>query len=377
MRVTLVNSSLAGGGAERVMATMANFWARKGWSVTLLTLSGAEAPDFYEVDPAVHRRRLGIAGASSSLIGGLRMNLTRMRVLRRSIRESRPDVVISFQNQTNVLVLLCCLGLKLPVIVSERSDPFCSKISRTWRLLRQVFYPLAACIVLQTDSVRAYFGRRVRRKAKVIPNPVEHVNDPGKAVEAGPGREGRVLATAGRLNEVKGFDLLIRAFASVVAAHPDWTLVIWGEGPIRDDLEALRDQLGLGDRVRLPGATKMLAAKLRDADLYVLSSRHEGFPNVLCEAMALGLPVVSFDCPSGPRHIVRDGVDGVLVPAKDVDALAAVLSRLMADDKERNRLAARAPEVLERFALKVVMGLWEEAIHGVSGRKPVAREVPA
>jgi GalNAc-alpha-(1->4)-GalNAc-alpha-(1->3)-diNAcBac-PP-undecaprenol alpha-1,4-N-acetyl-D-galactosaminyltransferase len=374
MRLTLIIASLGCGGAERVMATIANYWAEKGWCVTLLTLEGTGVGDFYVIHPMVQRRPLGIAGASSGPIRGILNNMTRALVLRRAIHESRPDAVISFMDSTNVLVLLSCLGLRLPVIVSERCDPAQNRPGMIWEGLRHMLYPLAYCLIAQTGSILMYFGRGIRRRARVIPNPV--VQPYGPVGRGGTERVGRVLITAGRLVPQKGFDLLIHAFGSIAPRHPEWTLEIWGDGPMRRTLEGLRDRLGLGDRVRLPGVTRSLAAEFAHSDLYVLSSRFEGFPNVLCEAMAHGLPAVSFDCPTGPREIIRDGSDGLLVPPGDVPALAASLSRLMGAEDERRRLASRAPEVAERFALEKVMGQWEEVVLGAAGRESGPEATP-
>jgi glycosyltransferase involved in cell wall biosynthesis len=169
----------------------------------------------------------------------------------------------------------------------------------------------------------------------------------------------------GRLHPQKGFDLLLQAFGQIQAKYPDWHLTILGEGAMRGELEQLRAKLGLIDRVHLPGAVTNVNDYLRQADIFVLSSRFEGFPMAVCEAMACGLPVIATDCLSGPREIIQDGIDGMLVRVDDVESLASGLERLMSDPVYRQQLAQAAPQVLERFGLERVMGMWTDAIKQV------------
>lgn len=363
MRITLVISTMRAGGAERVLSAMAAHWAEAGRAVTLITLAGRDEPPFYPLHPAVEWRPLGLLGASGGGAAALANNAGRLGALRRAVRASRPDAVISFLDRTNVLTLLATAGLGTPVVVSERIDPRHRVLGRSWRLLRHAVYPWAASVVAQTEEALAFFPPVVRRRGAVIPNPVAV---PAGAAAPRPRRpDEHVVLAMGRLVPQKGFDMLLAAFAQ--AARPGWSLEIWGEGPLRAELEATRDRLGLGDRVRLPGVTATPGAVMAAADLFVLSSRYEGFPNVLCEAMACGLPAVAFACPSGPAAIVRPGVDGVLVPPADPGALAAALARLMDDPAERKRLAARAPEVLNRFGTIKVMELWDALLESVTG----------
>jgi len=176
-----------------------------------------------------------------------------------------------------------------------------------------------------------------------------------------------VVVAMGRLVPQKGFDMLIDAFAPLARNHPDVTLEIWGEGPERSRLERRRDDLGLAGRVRLPGTTTEPHAAIGRAGVFVMSSRREGFPMVLGEAMASGVPCVSFDCPSGPRELIRDGVDGLLVPPNDVPALGAALERLITDRELAARLASRAPEVVERFSLEAILEQWSTIFAEVGG----------
>jgi GalNAc-alpha-(1->4)-GalNAc-alpha-(1->3)-diNAcBac-PP-undecaprenol alpha-1,4-N-acetyl-D-galactosaminyltransferase len=180
---------------------------------------------------------------------------------------------------------------------------------------------------------------------------------------------GHLIVGMGRLVEQKGFDLLVEAFSRVAARHSNWSLKILGDGPLRDQLEAQVQRLDLTGRVGFTGALADPFIVLRAADLFVFSSRYEGFGNALCEAMACGLPAISFDCPSGPSEIIRSGVDGVLVPSEDVTELAAAMNHLMADSQERLRLAARAPEVVTRFGIDRILGLWEQIFSDLLTRR--------
>ena len=360
MRITLVIFALVAGGAERVMAAMANYWAEKGWTVNLLTLDSGKVPPFYPLHPAVCHRSLALAGISTSPVQGLLNNFQRIRKLRAAIRATGPDAVISLMSETNVLTLLATAGLGVPVLVQEQNDPSQQGLSRTWDTLRHRTYPRATHVVLLTARSLGYFSPRVQQRARIIPNPAM-VKMPPRL--ANPGHDhGRTMIAMGRLVPQKGFDLLLQAFARIADRHPDWSIEILGDGPLRGELEALTEALGLRARVRLPGITQEPHGKLRRADLFVMSSRHEGFPLSLCEAMACGLPAISFDCPTGPAEIIRDGIDGVLVPPENVGALSEAMDRLMSDAPRREALAARAPEVLARFGLEKIMGLWEATL---------------
>ena len=365
MRLTLVISSLGRGGAERVLSILASAWAEQGHQVTLLTFDGDTAPA-YTVHPSVVLRHLNLAAYSKNFIQGLSRNANRVRVLRRAIRESRPTIVVSFLDMVNVLTILATRGMDVPVIISERIDPSLYDIGRAWHLLRRLVYPFADALVCQTDRALKRFRAMTRVRGFTIPNPV--LPPPGTARSQSepslPAR--RVLIAMGRLVPQKGFDLLLEAFARLAPRHPDWNLTVLGSGPMLATLKTQRESLGLNDRIQFAGAVADPFPVLRSADMFVFSSRFEGFGMALAEAMACGLPAVSFDCPEGPSVLIRDGIDGVLVPPEDVNALTAALDRLMADAQEREKLGSRALEVLERFSLSKILGLWSELFDRVA-----------
>lgn len=366
MRLTLVIASLKRGGAERVMSTLASAWSNQGKLVTLITLEAQEAPA-YPLESAVRLIPLGSAGASKSFFQGLWRNFHRVRILRHAIRESRPDIVVSFMDSTNVLTILATRGMGKPLVISERIDPSLYHIDRPWRFLRRLLYRFADELVCQTAPALARFQAIARVRGRVIPNPIESPGFTRSGPSSKPAAQaGYTMAAMGRLVPQKGFDLLLRAFSKIAGREPDWTLLIYGEGPQREELEMLTEKLNLAGRVCFPGAVTNPFDRLREADLFVFSSRYEGFGMALAEAMACGLPVVSFDCPEGPRQIIQHNVDGLLVPAQDIDALADALEYLIRHEEERRRLATRAPDVCRRFNLENILEMWDQLFAALS-----------
>ena len=357
-RMTLIISSLGRGGSERVMAMLANHWHATGHEVTLVTLD-SEQSDVYQIHPGIQRVALGLMQESRGLLSAIRNNFKRIRRLRWAIRDSHPEVVISFIDQMNVLTLLACSGLNIDVVISERINPTRHDIGRIWSMMRRLTYPRCKTLVVQSERIRKHIGTAFgARSIAVIPNAVEKMEPfPAERESA----EKRILAM-GRLVPQKGFDLLIESFSRLAEKFPDWSLTILGEGPERRKLEELIQQKHLADRILLSGWLNNPQDTLKQSDLFVLSSRFEGFPNALLEAMACGLPVISFDCDSGPADIIRDGVDGILVPAENVESLTAAIERLLSDSEQRKQLSLRAAEVTNRFSTARLFERWEQVI---------------
>jgi len=366
MKIALIISSLGAGGSEKVLSMMANYWAERGDEVAVVTIASSEL-DFFTLHAGVRRIALGLTSESTSVLGGIYHNVRRLRRLRREIKDIGPEGVISFVDKTNILTVLATIGLGLRVVISERTDPSIQTIGWFWQELRKFVYPRASAIVVQSEAVLKW-ARRNLRNCHVfrIPNPVADCfvskSRQGRVPEAPEGA--RTIACLGRLGHEKGFDLLLESFALCCDGNPDWRLVIYGEGSERKHLEQMAHELKIEDKVLLPGQIQNPRQVLEEVDLFVLPSRFEGFPNALLEAMSYGLPVISFDCPSGPREIIRNNKDGILVAPGDVRLLASAMKRLMNDSNERKRLGESARTVRERFSMENIMKMWEEVLTG-------------
>lgn len=375
MKILLLTSSLNAGGAERVATTLCNAWAARGDTVTLVpTFSGGGQP-FYEVSDAVEL--VSLAEQVGTTRKGVASSVRRLLALRRVIAQRKPDVLVSFLPNVNVATILASAFMGIPRIVCERSDPSIRSPRAPWEIACRITYRHADMLTVQTDAVAAAVPRRYPGVAQVgvIPNPL-----PDGILPARPaGGARRILLSMGRLSEEKQIAKLIDAFAELAPHHPTWDLHVYGDGPLRPALAAQAQQRGMQERILFQGATRQPWQALAGADAFAMTSRYEGFPNALLEAMATGLPCVATDCPSGPRDITVHGRDALLVPPNDHAALCAALAELMGNAPLRALLGDKArASVTSRFGMHAVLAIWdgffEQVLSGKTGQPQAGNE---
>lgn len=363
MKILFVISSLRGGGAERVASTLCNHWALNMQDVILVTLDGKQN-DFFKTNDRIKRYALDSYMSSKNIWDKISANFSRAWRIRKIVKANKPDVVIAFMDVSNVLAIVACLGTGIPVVISERSYPPYFHDGDMFDRIRRMVYKFCSAFVAQTNKI-ADWGRAFlpHKPIAVIVNPLAE-----RALNAdlATPRENIVLGM-GRLHPDKGFDLLVEAFNLCYAQYPEWQLHIAGIGREQEKIERMIREFNIGDRVKLLGETDQPQELYAKSKIYVLSSRVEGFPNVLIEAMANGLPVTSFDCNSGPADIIDNEVNGLLVPGNQVDALALSMQRLMADEGLRNRLGAEAAKIRDKYVLENISQQWLDLFKAVAG----------
>lgn len=368
MKVLFVIPSLGPGGAERVVATLAGELAARGHSVTVITTTTRK--DHYRLAAGCERLAMNLSGTDPGagfssvrrpraflrLMGGL-------REFRKAVNSRSPDVVVSFMTDMNLLTLLV-VGRRLPVVVSERSNPAMEPTRWAYAVLRRLLYPRAAGLVSPGAGMDAALSWLPSSKRTVIHNPVAFETQGHVPKSAGSQNEMIQFVAMGRLVYQKGFDLLLEAMSLWAdrGGTSEWRLSIFGDGPDRDALVRQVKALGMEQLVDLPGVVANPEVAIANADVFVLSSRWEGFVNVVIEALATGVPVVAFDCDFGPSEIIHDGYNGLLVPNSDVVALTDALIS-MSDVDLRHRLASTATASVERFGAETIAQQWDEYLH--------------
>lgn len=374
MKLLFFIHSLSSGGAERVTTTLANYWAKKDWQITIVTNTDPES-DFYELDPRIARVSLKCDRDSQTFVTAILNNLRRIKALRETLKRIRPDVAVGMMSNANSLLAFAGHGLRITLIGSERTHPPSLPLGRTWETIRRRSYGHLHALVAQTRQSTDWLHKNTSApEIATIPNPASYpltncapILQPQSLPSCSKGRY--ILLAVGRLIDYKGFDRLITIFATIAPQHPDWALVILGEGSARAELESKVAALGMERQIFMPGRAGNIGEWYLAAELYVLTSRFEGFPNTLLEALTYGCPAVAVDCETGPRDILRHEQDGLLVPQNDQAALANALTRLMSDRNLRTAFSQKAIEARDRFALNNIAAQWE-ALFDQTTRSP-------
>ncbi len=369
MHIALVISSLGMGGAERSLTTLANQWVAQGHSIDLLTFASPDAPQFFPLDKRVNIVFLSALADSPTIFDASLKNLKRISTLRKQLVAINPDAIVSFVDQTNISTIIASAFSGIPVIVAERTDPTQHSIGLVWSTLRNITYPFADAIAVQTNAVMEAIPSLWRTKAVVIPNAIA---SPTETPVAPPVNKPFAFA-AGRLSHEKGFDILIEGFAKIANKFPQWMLIIAGDGPEREKLTKQVNTCGLNDRVQFLGVRKDIHDLYQQADIFVLPSRYEGFPNALCEAMAMGTAVIATDCHSGPKDIVKDAVDGFLVASENSSELARSLEHLMSNEAIRKEVGNNATRIKSTLGIGKVISMWNGALEKIISRKRQAK----
>lgn len=358
--VMLYLNSLHRGGAERVFVQLAEGFAQCGWHAILVT--SYTPPDHVEYPLSERVERYNM---EPELIvqSRLKRNLSRIGKLRRLLRKCKPDLLITCIQESNFRGMVASAGLPVKRLVSVCSASEVEYAGKLGWLVGKVVMPRAEGCVFQTEEEKRWFPQRLQKKSRIIMNPV---NPSFFGVQhRGPRHD---LVSVGRLNPAKNQALLIRAFGRIADQTED-NLLLYGAGELREQLQQQIDALGLSQRVKLMGVSADVAGAIKDAKGFVLSSDYEGMPNALLEAMALGLPCVATDCQGGgPAMVIEDGVNGLLVPRRDEEALAAAMLRLLQNPDEAEAFGAAARKTSESFHPDAVFAEWrqyaEELING-------------
>jgi len=353
MKIDFYISSLSGGGAEHVLTNIARNVAAQGHDVSITTFE--KRPQFYEVDP-----RITINRCDNTKCNKIVEVLRDYRDTRRHLKERKADVVISFLSRTNMMLAMAAPFTKSKILVCDRNNRRMSQSAAVFNLSCQL-YRMADMVGVQTSRSKDSYPKYLHKKIFVIANPLDCA-ELDKQCEGKEIEKSKTVISIGRLEQAKDFETLIAAFARTEQEHPDWDLKIYGQGKKRELLQSLIEELHQENRIKLCGVTHTPFLEMKKSSVFVLSTRYEGFPNVLCEAMYAGLPCISSDCEFGPSELIRDGESGYLFPVGDADKLCECLTSLMDDEALRESMGELAHGSVEYIESSRIYAQWNELI---------------
>ncbi len=353
MNIAFSMARMRGGGAERVVSELANYFDEKGHNVSIMTTQSADC--VYPLKENI--RLIDLSHASKGIA-------SRVKAIRKCLKENCFDVVISFLTNANIETILAAYALKVPVIISERNNPFVDPKGKIYRILRTMTYPMAEGYVFQTPDAQAFFSKSIQKKSLVIMNPINP-----ELPEAYVGEREKRIVNVGRLVTQKNQKMFIDAFCEFYTAHPDYIAEIYGDGPMEQELSAYIQSKGMQDKIFLRGFTTDVISKIEKASMFVMSSDYEGMSNALIEAVGMGVPCISTDHPiGGARMTIEDGVSGFLVPVGDGHAMAERMSQIADDAELAHRFSKKGLRLRNTLSIDVIADTWLQYIETVINR---------
>lgn len=349
--IIFVTVAMGGGGTERVISVLANYYAKQNIPVTILMIAGNEAA--YDLDA-----RIQLVQISEATGGSFWGRIKRVSRIRYYIKKHSSVIVIAMGTVAAMFTLLAKTGLCRDVIVSERNDPNRlnhKPIGKSAKLLRNILYRNAKAIVLQTEDVKKCFPNSVVKKSVVIPNPISdtmpkaYINN----------NRTKTIMTAGRLTEQKNHKLLIEAFSKFYLLHPEYRLNIYGSGELEGELNLYVQELSMDEHISICGFCDDLYTKLQTSGMYVSSSDWEGISNSLIEALAFGIPTIATDCPvGGSRMFINNMKNGILISPKDEKGLVDAMCRIADNQQLAEQMSVASIKIREQLSVDRIAKKW-------------------
>ena len=369
MKILFHINSLGLGGAERVVSILANAFCKKGYEIVIATEWESERE--YPLAREIKRISVGLS-ESEDKKGRIRKIILRHTKLRACIAKEKPDLVISFCVKANYRAAVSMLGMKIPLLVSVRNDPKIDYAPHKFSTF--LMEKKAAGCVFQTKDAMSFFSSALRKKSQIIYNPLNDafLEDAEKLYCSLPKKpDGSVLRTkeivaVGRITAQKNHKLLVQAFSELAPNYPNYVLKIYGEqenDALATEIQKMIKEKGLENRIHLMPPSKQIQKEIADAAFFVLSSDYEGMPNSLIEALALGLPCISTDCPcGGPAMLIQPGKTGLLVPVGNCETLQSAMKTYLDDPEYAARLGREARTIRNRVKESTIVKAWEDFI---------------
>lgn len=355
-KIMFVIHALGYGGAGKMIVYLANQLSKVGYECVIYVEE--QVGKHYEVEANVE-----IIQETEFFKNYYTRHFQQIFQLRRRVKEINPDLVISFQTNQNALSVLATRGRSIPVIVSERGDPY--QYNNVVAKLKTAVINKAEGSVFQTKKAMEYYGKKLQERSTVIYNPCTVPYVPAPAWEE---RRNEIAFVARFDIQQKRQDLMIQAFAIVAKKNPELRLAFYGEGKEMKQIQQMAESLGVSDRVDFKGLVRDIPNAIRNAKMFVMTSDYEGLPNALIEAMAVGLPCVSTDCsPGGAAELIVSGENGVIVPCGDVDRLANCILEVINDPKCAYKYGKKAQEIADTLHPQKIYSQWEKYIKSIMG----------